>query len=74
MATNRSGSALGVILGTGGWATDGFKAYLSIQENEEASVNAMLKGIELNFDSGDSDRSVDHILLLLQQGSVSHPA
>ena len=54
MEIKRSGSTLGVILGTGGWTAAGFRAYLSLQEDEESSIKALLKRVEMNIDSGDS--------------------
>ena len=38
---------------SGGWAIAGFRAYLSIREDEEAPNKAIIKGPELNVDSDD---------------------
>ena len=46
MEIKRSGSTLAVILGSGGWTAAGFRAYLSLQEDEEAALKALLTSIE----------------------------
>ena len=53
MEIKRSGSTLGVILGTGGWAAAGYKSYLSFQEDEEAVLKALLNEIDNGFGSED---------------------
>ena len=60
MEIKRSGSTLGVILGTGGWKAAGFKAYLALHEDEEAAVRAMIKNIEIRADSSDSEVEEPH--------------
>ena len=48
MAIRRPGPAVGAILGPGDWGVAGFKAYLSIQEDEESAHKALL----LEFGTG----------------------
>ena len=57
MEIKRSGSALAVILGSGGRKADGFRAYLSIQGDEEASLKSLLIGIQNNIDSDSANDS-----------------
>ena len=57
MEIKRSGSTLAVILGAGGWRAAGFKAYLSLQEDEEANIRALLVDIDRGVESDDSARN-----------------
>ena len=54
MVIKRSGSTLAVILGSGGWRAAGFRAYLSLQEDEEANIKALLFNIERGYEPDDS--------------------
>ena len=59
--TKRSGSKLGVILGSGGWGAAGFEEYLLSQEDEELVSNALLTetdmgiGYEGEYSSSDDE-------------------
>ena len=60
MEIKRSGSTLAVILGSGGWTAAGFRAYLSLQEDEEAALKALLTSIENGGDSDSGNESANH--------------
>ena len=53
MEIKRSGSTLWDIIGSGGRAAAGYKAYLSFHEGEEAVLKALLR--EINHGSGSED-------------------
>ena len=61
----RAGSTFATIIGAGGWNAAGYKAYLSLHEDEENPLRSILTNIENGLDSDDSniDNDEDNNLL-----------